>query len=190
MFGELSKQIIKGNAFLIICCVFYLLWWIIAFKPEGAVKGMRSGWLLIPAIVFGLMSIMLLIGAFRLSDGYETLFRSLWVLIAGAVIYIVLLFITSIFFHRIVTTELILIVGWTVLGICEINTLFALSAAGKASAWILIAITLVFSAVSMVCYMKYYELDAGKGWVCGMIPLILVMVMMLILTGVAFRAKT
>ena len=25
------------------CCAFYLSWWLIAFKPEGAVKGFKSG---------------------------------------------------------------------------------------------------------------------------------------------------
>lgn len=181
MFTETSKQIIVGNIFLIICCVFYLLWWMIAFKPEGAIKGMKSGWLLLPAIVFGVMSIVFLIGAFGLPEGSVPLFRNLWVAIAGAVAYVGLIAVTSIFFHRTVTTELLLIVGWTVLTICEINTLFALTVMGRVPSWALIGITLVFGVVSMICYMKYYELDARKGWICGMIPLILAMAVMFIL---------
>ncbi len=41
-----------GNGLLMACCGFYLLWWILALKPAGAIKGMRSVWLLIPAVVF------------------------------------------------------------------------------------------------------------------------------------------
>ena len=47
------RLVLIGNLFLIVCSLFYLLWWILAFKPVGAVKGLKSGWLLLPALVFG-----------------------------------------------------------------------------------------------------------------------------------------
>ena len=50
-----------GNILLVGCCVFYLLWWALAFKPTGAVKGMRSGWLLIPAFLFGCAAVVLIV---------------------------------------------------------------------------------------------------------------------------------
>lgn len=189
MFTEPSKQIVVGNIFLIVCCVFYLLWWIIAFKPEGAIKGMRSGWLLFPAFVFGIASIVLLVQSFHLPDASTSLFSNLWVLIAGAVIYIVLFAITSKCFHRIVTTELLLIVGWTVLAICEINTLFACRGIGRPLSWSLISMAILFGIISMICYMKYYDLDSKRGWICGMIPLILVAAMMVVLTLTAASDK-
>ena len=185
MLGETSKQIITGNIFLVICCIFYLIWWIIAFKPEGAIKGMKSGWLLLPAIVFGLTSIAILIRSFRIPDGVTSLFQNLMVVIIGAVVYVAFLVITGFFLHRVVTTELLLIVGWVVLAVCEINILYAYEIIGRAAAWSLITVTLMAGAVSMICYMRYYALDARKGWICGMIPLILVMAVMLILTAIA-----
>jgi len=49
----------------------------------------------------------------------------------------------------------------------------------------MIIATFIAGMVSMICYMRYYSLDARKGWICGMIPLILVMAVMLVLTGMA-----
>ncbi|MCD8004148.1 MAG: hypothetical protein LUE91_00585 [Oscillospiraceae bacterium] len=48
-----TNQMLAGNLLLILCCVFYLLWWLIAFK----VKGIKSGWLLIPAALCGLAAV-------------------------------------------------------------------------------------------------------------------------------------
>ena len=136
---------------------------------------MKSGWLLIPATIFGLISIILLIVSFRIPEGTDSLFSNLLATIVGAAVYVGFLVITKIFFHRIVTTELLLIVGWAVLAVCESNVLFAQGIAGRGGAWIMIIATFIAGMVSMICYMRYYSLDARKGWICGMIPLILVM---------------
>ncbi len=55
------KQMLWGNGLLVVCCGFYLLWWILAFKPAGAIKGIRSGWLLVPAFVFGMAAVYLIL---------------------------------------------------------------------------------------------------------------------------------
>ncbi|MCD8104465.1 MAG: hypothetical protein LUF35_05565 [Lachnospiraceae bacterium] len=57
-FDAQTRQMLTGNLLMIGCCAFYLAWWLIAFKPEGAVKGIRSGWLLIPALIFGVAAVM------------------------------------------------------------------------------------------------------------------------------------
>ncbi len=36
-----EKQIFRSNILLIVCCAFYLAWWLLAFRPAGAVKGMK-----------------------------------------------------------------------------------------------------------------------------------------------------
>ena len=182
MLTDTSKQIITGNVLLIVCCVFYILWWIIAFKPEGAIKGMKSGWLLIPAVITGMISIYILINTFMDSTYDTAMFSNLAVLIIGIITYFVLLLVTALFFHRIVTTELVLIVGWTVLALCEINTLVATVGLSRGAALALIIVSLIFGIASMICYLRYYDLDARRGWICGMIPLILVMVFMVVLS--------
>lgn len=39
-----TRKILTGNILMILCCIFYLAWWLVAFKPTGAIKGMKSGW--------------------------------------------------------------------------------------------------------------------------------------------------
>lgn len=57
-FDAQTRQMLTGNLLMIGCCVFYLAWWLIAFKPQGAVKGIRSGWLLIPALLLGVAAVI------------------------------------------------------------------------------------------------------------------------------------
>ncbi len=54
-------QMLWGNGLLVACRGFYLLRWILAFKPAGAIKGIRSGWLLIPAVVLGVAAVYLIL---------------------------------------------------------------------------------------------------------------------------------
>ncbi|MCC8045030.1 MAG: hypothetical protein LIP12_05975, partial [Clostridiales bacterium] len=56
-FDAQTRQMLTGNLLMIGCCAFYLAWWLIAFRPEDAVKGIRSGWLLIPALLFGVAAV-------------------------------------------------------------------------------------------------------------------------------------
>ncbi len=174
------RQMLTGNLMLIICCAFYLAWWALAFKPEGAIKGMKSGWLLIPAFVFGIAAVMF-IATGSTVEGKFLIPRSA-ILIGGCVIYVALMLGTAIFLKRQVTTELFLIVGWTVLTFLELNALYALGTFSNATTIIFLVVTLVFAVVSLVCYLLYYDLDSVKGYIDGMIPLILVAVMMAAVT--------
>ena len=79
--------------------------------------------------------------------------------------------------HRQVTTELILIVGWTVLEISALDTMQCFNSLGgitTKTALILMAVVIVMAVASMVAYLLYYGLDAVKGYIDGMIPLILI----------------
>ena len=35
-----ARHLLQGDLLLILCCAFYLAWWLLAFKPVGAVKGL------------------------------------------------------------------------------------------------------------------------------------------------------
>ena len=64
------KFFVQGNILLVVCCAFYLAWWLIAFKPEGAVKGMKSGWLLIPAAAAGILAVYKTVKGVSQTKGY------------------------------------------------------------------------------------------------------------------------
>ncbi|MCD7801467.1 MAG: hypothetical protein LUH09_00920 [Clostridiales bacterium] len=171
-----TRQMLIGNLLLVGCCVFYLAWWLVAFKPEGAIKGMKSGWLLIPAFLFGIAAVVQIVRGSNV-DSQTVLFSGTAVAVGGVVAYIVLLAASSMILKRQVTTELFLIVGWTVLMFLEVNGLFALGQYSKPAAVIVLVIAVIAAIISLICYLLYYNLDSVKGYVDGMIPLLLVAVM-------------
>lgn len=173
-----TKQIFWSNILLIICCAFYLLWWLLAFKPNGAIKGMKTGWLLIPAFAAGLAAIILAVKGIMSASIRAALFPSGLLLWGGIAVYIILLAATRLIFKRQVTTELFLIVGWAVLALSEINALYGL---GRFSHGLAIIFTVVIGAamlISLVCYVLYYNLGNAAGYFDGMVPLLMVALVM------------
>ncbi len=182
-------QLFWGNVLVAGCGVFYLLWWVLAFRPVGAITGMKSGWLLIPAFILGFAGVILIIRGSMQAKLSRSFFSGGAVLAVAAVTYAVLLVVTSAAFHRQVTTELFLIVGWTALVFLEVNTLYGLEAFGTGAAAVLFAAAAVSAVVSMVCYVLYYDLSDKTGYVDGMIPLILATVFMVILAVLSVRKR-
>jgi len=60
LFNTQEKQIFIGNILFIDCCVFYLAWWLLAFKPSGAISYIKTSWLLIPASFSGFLGVILI----------------------------------------------------------------------------------------------------------------------------------
>ncbi|MCC8142180.1 MAG: hypothetical protein LIO56_06590 [Lachnospiraceae bacterium] len=173
-----TRQLLCGNLLLIGCCAFYLIWWFIAFKPEGAIKGMRSGWLLIPAFILGIIAIILLVVGSNTEHLDHILFPRLGVFLVGVAVYVILLIVSYLLLKRPVTTELLLIVGWAVLAYLEISALYGLDILTRPGAVAYLVITAAAAAIGIVCYLLYYGLDALAGYIDGTIPLLLVAAMM------------
>ncbi len=190
MFAETNgaaRQLFWGDILLVGCCAFYLLWWVLAFKPAGAVKGLRSGWLLFPALILGVAGLVMIVKGSGRAAAADSFFSAGTALLAGAVSYAVLLVVTRLVFRRQVTTELFLIVGWTVLAFVEINALYGLGVLTRGAAAGFFAAAVTAAAVSMVCYVLYYGLDSRAGYVDGMIPLLLTAAFMAVLAGLIAR---
>ncbi len=186
MFANLdsqTKQILSGNIWLIICFVFYLAWWLIAFHPTHAIKGMRSGWLLIPAFIFGLWSVVEIIMGCDSGEEVHGLLPGAGIGVAAVILYVVLFAATLYFLKRQVTTELFLIVGWAALLFLELSMLYGYGHCSMTAAVVFMVITVIAAAVSIYCYILYYNLDAVTGYIDGMIPLLLAGIMMLVVTG-------
>ena len=170
------RRFLIGNTFLILCCIFYLAWWIIAFRPEGAVKGMKSGWLLIPAALFGVAAVFTIAGAISATDNALQLVPTMRIAAIGAAAYVILLLVTWFLMKRTVTAELVLIVGWATLAAAQISALYAHGVYTTGGAWGFIAVVIAMAAVSLVCYLLYYNLDAVAGYYDGIVPLAIVAV--------------
>jgi len=167
-----AAYFIQGNILLLICCGFYLAWWLIAFRPQGGIRGMKSGWLLLPAAAAGALSVWRITEGLNRTGGNGT--SALKICLAGLLVYILLLVVTRAVLKRPVTTELFLIVGWAVMAAAEADALRAagLYSSGRAAA--LTAVILVMAVISLVCYLRYYKLDAVKGYYDGAAPLVMV----------------
>ncbi len=175
-----------GDILLAACCGFYLLWWALATKPTGAVKGMKSGWLLIPAVLLGgAAAISIFLGARSAAHPFFSVWTAIFV---GVLIYAALIAVTWLAFHRQVTTELFLIVGWTVLMFLQGDALYGLGIVDRNAAMGIFVAAGAIAALSMACYLIYYRLDSRAGYVDGMIPLLLVAVFMVVLAMLVHRS--
>ena len=166
------KQMFRGNLLFIVCCAFYLAWWLLAFRPAGAVGGMKTGWLLLPAFAAGLAAVLFTLKGIFSAPAQTTLFPGGVLAWGGVAAYLSLLAITRLLFHRPATTELLLIVGWAVLALSEINALYGL---GRFSHGLAVGFAAVIGAVlllHLVCYVLYYRLGARASYIDGMLPLL------------------
>lgn len=176
---NVSRQILKGNLLLVVCCIFYLIWWLLAFRPSSPLKGFRSGWLLIPAAASGIAGVLFAVKGCKAVPDSAVLFSLRTLAIVGVAVYFLLLLITGIVFHRAVTTELVLIVGWTVLMLAEISTVYGAGILGHTQAFALMAAAVMVGFASLICYLLYYHLDKTAGYLDGILPLAFVSIDMI-----------
>ena len=115
------RHIITGQILLIVCCIFYMIWWYRGFRPnvEADRMGGLNGVLLLITAVLGVAGIL-----FSLMPTPETAgikYNQMYIIIGGITAYIILIVVTKYAFNRIVTSELFLIVGWTMLELQQKN---------------------------------------------------------------------
>ena len=178
------RRIISGQILLIICFLFYLVWWHRGFRPGTSVNRIRglNGVLLALTMVFGISGISIsILGGNGADEALKI--NPATILISGVGTYFVLLIVTRFICHRIVTSELLLIVAWTMLelwAIVELNggaslsdVRFTILAVGLAAAFL----------VRIVLYVAYYRMEEMKAFYTAMIPLIAAEVFMVTLLG-------
>ena len=167
-----EKLILAGNILLIICCAFYLAWWLAALRPSGA-GGPNTGWLLIPAAIAGLLGVVLALTGILSQSPALRLLPGSAILVGGFAAYVVLLVLTVRVLKRPATTELGLIVGWGMLALAEVNALYGSGVFTRRLSVGFLAVTGAAVVISLVCYILYYRLDSRAAYIDGMIPLLL-----------------
>ena len=167
-----------GTVLLIVCCLFYLAWWCIAFNPSRSFPMAPKVVLFLCTAVAGVAGVLLSVqGLNELPDARRPV-SSLAIVIGAVVVYLVLLVATSLLMHRQVTTELALITGWTALELCVVNALYGSEVLGGGAAVGTTVVIVVCAVLGMACYLAYYRLEPTKAFVDGMVPLILFAVAM------------
>ena len=173
IFSAQERQILIGNILFVVCCGFYLAWWLLAFKPTGAVSGMKTGWLLIPAGVAGLLGVIQVIAGILAGSPAKQIFPGGHIIWGGIAAYFILLAVTVLVFKRPATSELILIIGWGMLALAEINALFGYGLLSHKMSVGFLSLICAVVVISLVCYILYYRLSSAAGYIDGMIPLLL-----------------
>ena len=170
----MAEYIRAGNIKLLLCFAFYLAWWVVGFNPWRPIRGMKSGWLLIPAVVFGVLALISIVRGLNFSGG---LAPGAAIVLGGVASYAALLFVTGAVLRRPVTSELFIIVLWATVALLEINTLVILGSIAPWLGWVLAALCLLGATVSLVCYLAFYAFDGMAAFVDGAIPLVLAGIM-------------
>lgn len=173
------ESIRAGNVKLMLCFVFYLAWWVVGFNPVHPIRGLKSGWLLIPAGILGVWALVDIVLGLDFVGGP---LPGIAVVAGGVVTYVALLIITGVLLRRPVTTELFIIVLWATVMVLEINTLMGMESVSHALGWALMALCLACTLGSLACYQLFYGLEAQAAFVDGTIPLLLALVMTELIT--------
>jgi len=173
LFHMQEKQIFAGNLLFIACCGFYLAWWLLTFRTPDVVNGMKTGWLLIPASLSGLLGVVLILRSILAKTLVKQLLPSGYILWGGLIVYFILLGFTVLLLKRPATSELILIVSWGMLALAEINALFGSGLFSQRLSVGFLLLICVSVVISLICYILYYRLDSRAGYIDGMIPLLL-----------------
>lgn len=166
-------RILTGQILLILCCITYLVWWYRGFRPGVIVSrvGGINGTLLLVTAALGIAGILLSL----LPEGEEVFpakISPLYIAVAGIAAYAALLLITRLLFKRVVTTELILIVGWTALEMQVINRLNAFGCLSDSRFMAICAIIAAAFIISIVLYVAYYRMKEMPAFYFAMVPLL------------------
>lgn len=168
------NKLMTGSLLLILCNLFYLAWWIVAFKPGVEARRTWLAALLVgTATVVGIIGVVQLVGAIRSAVMKRSLFNGMILIVCGFAAYILLILITWFFMHRQITLELLLIDGWVILELSLINLLYGTEKLSFAGAVIFIVILAAAVIAVMYFYMAYYNLEKEAAFIDGTIPLII-----------------
>ncbi len=158
---------------MVLCCLLYALWWCMAFRPgvTGGVASGGKGLLLGLTFLFAFVAVLLDILGIRSLEG--TGYPSpLAIALAGVASYIVLLGVTSLAFHRLVTTELLLIVAWAALETAAVFAAYGSDALAGAAPTIPLALIAAATILSLIAYLFYYKAAPWTAFYLGLVPLL------------------
>ena len=167
------NRLLTGQCALILCCFFYLIWWYRGFRPGVTVNriGGVNGILLAVTAVLGLTGIKLSLDSIMDTEGKLPM-SPLSIIFVGIIAYVLLLLVTKFVFHRIVTSELLLIVVWTMLEAAVINWLNARGYLTGFRLAVMVIVLILAFVISIILYVAYYRMEEMKAFYAAMIPLV------------------
>ena len=177
----MPNKVITGQILMILCCIVYLIWWYRGFRPNTSVDrvGGINGILLLITAGLGIAGIVM--SLMPVPQITKMKADPAMIAVGGIIAYIVLMLVTRYCFRRVVTTELLLIVGWAVL---EAVVIVRLEAAGMLAGHAFLVMCLILAAavvISLILYVAYYQMEETKAFYAAMVPLVTEAAAMIIL---------
>jgi hypothetical protein len=177
-------KIFAGNLLLLFCSLFYLAWWVVSYRPNSS-GGSAGGFYITAAFITGFAAIALMSGGINSLSQDSKGLPVRFILMGGAALFFVLLPVTAIAFHRIVTSELILIHIWASLELSAVAVLYGTGRFGVGRAATLAALVGIATVAGLICYVLYYRLDETARYWNGMVPLTTDAFVMAVFLGVS-----
>lgn len=174
---EVPGTLVGGHVCLAVCAALYLAWWWVFFNPAlpkatGALYAAGVG-CIVGAVLFGIAAVVLIgmgLGAFAGASA-EAVVPSWAFAVGGIATYVVLAFVTTRFWQRPVTTELLLFVLWAALELAVVNALARAGAVEPGLAVVLAVAVAALFAGCLVCYVLYFRLPPMPSFMDGALPL-------------------
>ena len=184
------RDLWTGNWIMALCGCFYLAWWIIVFKPPKPRNSPAGLVLLALAFLAGIVGVYLMVKSLMtpIQETRPGMISSFKIMITGAVVYALLLILTVRFFHRQVTSELLIIIAWAVLEFCAVNFLYRCDNMNIITALLLAGIIFMAVLGGLICYILYYRLPYTESFIDGCVPLILAVLTIALINITAARA--
>jgi len=165
-------EIFTGNLLLLFCSLCYLAWWVVSFNPNSS-GGSAGMFYIAAAFITGVAAIFLTSSGIKWLSQDSKGLPVKFILLGSVAVFLILLLVTVIVFHRMVTSELLIIHIWAALELSMVTVLHGTGHFGLGSVAILSALIGIAFVASMICYILYYRLDGTASYWDGMIPLIM-----------------
>lgn len=182
-------EIFISNLLLFICSMFYLVWWVVSFRP-GTSGGASGMFYISAAFITGVAAIVLMsVSIYSLSHDSKSV-PVKFILLGSATLFFVLILITTNAFHRSVTSELIIIHIWVALEMSAVVVLYGTGNFDSRRARTLAALVGIAFVASLICYVLYDRLNGMASYLDGMLPLIMAAFVMAVFLGVLAVSQT
>lgn len=163
-------EIFAGNLLLLFCSLFYLAWWVVSYRPNSS-GGPAGGFYITAALITGVAAIAMMSGGINSISQESKGLPVRFILLGGAAMFFVMLPVTAIAFHRIVTSELIIIHIWAMLELSAVAVLYDTGRFGPGRTATLAVLVGIATAVSLICYVLHYRMDETASYWNGMVTL-------------------
>lgn len=171
-FSDPVREIFVGNILLLLCSLFYLIWWIVSYRPNSYGMSAAGGIYFSVTLITGVAAIASMSFGINALSVHSNVLPVKFIWIGAGLLFLAVLAITTQVYHRVVTSELILIHIWMALELSAVIVLYGTRRFGFGMAVTLAVLVGIATIVGLICYVLYYRLDETAGYWNGMIPLI------------------